>query len=228
MSADTAETDSIMTLDDTPQPHPHPLCPRFRWGHAILCLVAVPAILASCANRPQVTAAVEQGVQAETAPAFEMEPPKHPLAYYHFLLGHQAELGKEADQAIDEYLRALRRDPTSVFLKAKLASLYFAQGKTADALRFADRVSEAEGANSEIYLQVAGVYAQSGNVDQALIMYDRAIQADLENTDAHFSKGLLLLNLKRYEEAEAAFEHGIEFARNNPIGYYYLGRIKME
>lgn len=211
-----------------PIPQRDPARAGSRWGHAVLCLLAVPAILASCANRPQVTEAAEQHVLAEPAPAVPADPPKHPLAYYHFLLGHQAELGKEAGQAIEEYLRALRRDPTSVFLKAKLASLYFGEGKVDDALRFADRVSETDGADSEVALLVAGVYAQAGKVEQALVMYDRAIQAGPENTDAHFSKGLLLVNLKRYEEAEAAFLRGIEFAQHNPIGYYYLGRIKME
>lgn len=46
-------------------------------------------------------------------------------ASYHFMLGYQAELVQDTDRAIQEYQAALKTDPTSHSVNARLASLYF-------------------------------------------------------------------------------------------------------
>ena len=66
-------------------------------------------------------------------------------ASYHFLLGYQAELEQETEQAIKEYQLALQTDPTSNYLKARLAVLNFTAGDVPAAVRFADDVAEAPG-----------------------------------------------------------------------------------
>ena len=91
----------------------------------MLGLLAIHAIVASCANMPQDVTDTNVTAGEQTPPAAAPAPPKHPLAYYHFLLGYQAEQEKDFDKAVAEYRNSLRRDPTSAFLKAKLASLYF-------------------------------------------------------------------------------------------------------
>ena len=195
---------------------------------AVLSLLAVPAVLASCASTPQLGEASDQAAGTPEARRTTAVPPTHPLAYDHFLLGYQAELDKDSERAIEEYLHALRRDPTSVFLKSRLASLYFSTGKIAEALRFADRVAESDVQDAQTLVDTAGIYAGAGRADQALELYDRAVEQRPNDVEAYFSKGVLLMNLKRYEEAEDAFIRGSKQSKNNPVGHYYLGRIGLE
>lgn len=195
------------------------------------CLAAltIPLVVVACTTMPQAGAANGDPTQAAAAPP----PPKpavpsDPFAYYHFILGHQAELGQDHEQAITEYLSTMRSDPSSVFIKARLASLYLSKGDAAAALRFADRVAESDTKEPSILLSVAGVYAASAHVDQALALYDRAIAAGGEGGDPYFAKGILLMNLKRYEEARQAFDAGVQKSGGSPMGFYYLGRIGLE
>ena len=202
---------------------------RREWWRAVLGLMAIPAIVASCANMPQVAQPNAPSIEepAETAGSLT-PPPKHPLAYYHFLLGYYAEIGKDAETAIEQYRLALRRDPDSVYLRARLASLYYSKGMMAEALRYAERVAESDVRQASILTKMAGVYAGAGRTDDALKLYDRAVALEPDGSEAYFSRGVLLINVKRYEEAEESFRRGSELAQGNPVGEYYLGRIGAE
>jgi tetratricopeptide (TPR) repeat protein len=54
------------------------------------------------------------------------------------------------------------------------------------------------------------------------------VELDPESGDAYFSKGLLLLNLKRPAEAEQAMRAGIARSPDNAVGHYQLGRVLLE
>lgn len=139
-----------------------------------------------------------------------------------------AELKQEPSNAIAEYQAALRGDPTSVFLKVRVAALYFSKGEIAEAVRYADKITESEVRNAQTLALLAGIYAGASQAERALSLYDRAIAVDPHRSDSYFSQGVLLVNLKRLEEAERAFRRGIEHAQDSPLGYYYLGRIGIE
>ena len=94
-------------------------------------------------------------------------------ASYHFLLGYQAELEQETEQAIKEYQLALQTDPSSNYLKARLAVLYFTAGDVPTAVRFADEVADVPGLDAQMLGQIGGMYAAAGKPDQAL----RSIQS---------------------------------------------------
>ncbi|MGH7230683.1 MAG: tetratricopeptide repeat protein [Nitrospiraceae bacterium] len=142
--------------------------------------------------------------------------------------GYQAELSQDQEKAIREYQLALRGDPTSIFLKARIAVLLFSTGQIDSAVQFADRIPLADVAEATILVQLAGIYAGGGKAEKALALYDQAIQIEPRESDSYFSKGVLLVNLKRLDEAERTFEQGVEKAKDSPVGYYYLGRIEVE
>lgn len=199
-----------------------------RWLPAFLTLLVMPSIVASCAAAPQVQHGAAPSQSQVPSPSSQLSPPTDPRAYYHFVLGYQAELEQDGERAIKEYLTALHADPSSVFLNARLALLYFARGEVSNAVRFADRVVEAGVRDTQVVVQMAGVYAGAGQADKALALYDRAIEQDPAKGDPYFSKGALLVNLKRLEEAERVFKQGIEKSPDSPVGHYYLGRIGVE
>lgn len=149
-------------------------------------------------------------------------------ASYHFLLGYQAELEQETERAIKEYQSALQTDGSSHYLKARLAVLYFTTGDVPTAVRYADEVSEAPGLDAQMLGQIGGMYAAAGKPDQALRLFNRAIDQEPQRSEHYFAKGLLLANQKHYDEAERTIRNGIKVSPDSAVGYYYLGRISVE
>jgi tetratricopeptide (TPR) repeat protein len=204
--------------------------PVLNWLRALFSLILVPSIVVSCAAVPQAgTEPTQRQLVATTRdlPSKPM-PPSDPRAYYHFILGYQAELERETDRAVREYQAALRGDPSSIFLKARLASLFFSIGDLNNAMRTADRITPSDVHDAPTLVLLAGIYAGGGQSERALRLYDQAIEQKAGGSDPYFSKGTLLLNLKRFTDAEHAFERGIEASKDSPVGYYYLGRIAVE
>ncbi len=202
-------------------------CPRV-WQGVVLSLLAGMIPITSCTSMPD---AAREGAQPQAALSAAPSQPVTPIdphAYYHFMLGFRAEMVQDSEQAVREYLAALGGDSSSAFLQARLAGVYFSMGDVPNAVALADRVAGADVRDASLLVLVAGIYAGAGQLDKALSLYDRAIVLDPTKGDPYFSKGILLVSLKRYDEAERAFESGIQRAGQSPIGYYYLGRIGVE
>jgi tetratricopeptide (TPR) repeat protein len=158
-------------------------------------------------------------------------PPSRPAdasAAYHFMLGYQAELAQNAEVALKEYQAALKADPTSLSVKARLASLHFSLGDMANAMRYAEEVADGRAEDGRMLTHMAGILAGGGKGEKGLRVLDRAIELDAESGDAYFSKGLLLLNLKRPAEAEQAMRAGIAKTPDHAVGHYHLGRVLLE
>lgn len=144
------------------------------------------------------------------------------------MLGYQAELGQDIDRALREYQTALQTDPSSREVKARLAGLYFGLGDLSNAARYAEEVGEGTGQDPQLLTQMAGILAGAGHPDRALQLMDQAIERNPERGESYFPKGIILLNLKRTEEAEQAVKQGLRYAPDSPVGHYYLGRISVE
>ena len=201
---------------------------RARWMRTATSLIVVLSTVASCTTAPKAETRLASTSQPLQAPAAPAALPKDSRAYYHFLLGYEAELNQDTASAIREYQLALRSDPASVYIKSRLAVLYFSLGDMVHAVETADQLAQAGSRDGQLHIVMAGIYAKAGQSEKALRMYDRAIELDRNQSEAYFSKGVLLVNLKRLDEAERAFEQGIERSKDSPIGYYYLGRIEIE
>jgi tetratricopeptide (TPR) repeat protein len=182
--------------------------------------------MVACAGVPQVPDKI--AVPTDTPKTNPSNQPLDPAASYHFMLGYQAELAQEMDRAIREYQAALKADPASHSVKARLAGLYFSLGDVSNAVRYADQAAEGLNQDGHLLTQMAGILASAGQGERALKLLDRAIQLDPTSGDPYFTKGLLLLNLKRQPEAEQAIRAGLERAPQSAIGHYHLGRMLLE
>ncbi|RPH75617.1 MAG: tetratricopeptide repeat protein, partial [Nitrospiraceae bacterium] len=185
-----------------------------------------PLLLVACAGAPQTP---------EKLPASADKPKPtssihsaNATAAYHFMLGYQAELAQDTDRAIQEYQAALKADPASQSVKARLASLYFSLGDMPNAVNYADQAAEGLSQDGQLLTQMAGILASAGQGERAVKLLDRAIEIDQTSGDPYFTKGLLLLNLKRQPEAEQAIRAGLARAPESAVGYYHLGRILLD
>ena len=158
-------------------------------------------------------------------------PPSRPAdasAAFHFMLGYQAELSQNTEQALKEYQAALKADPTAQSVKARLAGLHFSLGDMPNALRYAEEVADGPTQDVHILTHMAGILASGGHGEKALGVLNRAIEQNPETGEAYFSKGLLLLNLKRQAEAEQAMRAGLARSPEVAVGHYHLGRVLLE
>lgn len=193
-----------------------------------MLLAALSCVTAACQTTPPARPAVP--VAPAAAPAVPRVAPSSSdsRASFHFLLGYQAELDQETEQAIKEYQLALQTDPSSNYLKARLAILNFTAGDVTAAVRFADDVAEAPGLDAQMLGQLGGMYAAAGKPDKALRLFNRAIEQEPQRSEHFFAKGLLQANQKQYAEAEETIRSGIKVSPDSAVGYYYLGRIGVE
>ena len=144
------------------------------------------------------------------------------------MLGYQAELAQDTEGALKEYHAALRSDPSSQLVKARLAGLYFSLGDMPNALRYAEEAAEGGNSDAHVLTQMAGIFASAGQGERAVALIDRAIEQDPTVGDPYFARGLLLLNLKRTGEAEQAMRAGLARSPDSAVGHYHLGRVLLE
>ena len=173
-------------------------------------------------------------VPADTPKTVRSTHPPDAAASYHFMLGYQAEMAQNTDRAIEEYHAALKTDPASQIVKARLAGLYFSLGDMPNAVRYADQAAEGPSQDSQLITQLAAILASAGQGDRAVKLLDQAIEFDPTAADPYFTKGLLLMNMKRQPEAEQAIrerlsvafpEHAVygeEYGKSGEAGHLWL------
>jgi len=197
---------------------------RPKFGSGFLAAL-IPLVIMACAAAPH----PQETATAVTAPTKQpAASTPDSAATYHFMMGYQAELAQDSETALKEYRAALKADPASHEVKARLAGLYFGLGDLGNAVQFAEEVGEGTGQDAQLLTQMAGILASAGKPDRALRLLDLAIERAPERGESYFPKGIILLNQKRLAEAEQAVKQGLTYASDSPIGYYYLGRISIE
>ena len=149
-----------------------------KWVRVLITMSLSLSMTVSCSTVPPAGAGPRQSSGHTEAPQARATTPTDPRAYYHFLSGYQAELSQDQEKAILEYQLALRGDPTSIFLKSRIAALLFSTGQLATAVEFADRIPITDVSDATTLVQLAGIYAGSGQTEKALDLYDQAILKD--------------------------------------------------
>ena len=195
---------------------------------ATFVLAVLTCFVSGCQSTPPSRTVPPAVPAVASAPSRANSPLSDSRASYHFLLGYQAELEQETERAIKEYQLALQTDASSNYLKARLAVLYFTTGDVPTAVRYADEVADVPGLDAQMLGQIGGMYAAAGKPDQALRLFNRAIEQEPQRSEHYFAKGLLLANQKHYVEAESTIRSGIKVSPDSAVGYYYLGRISVE
>src|SRR5437660_1595039 len=188
------------------------------WVIAVLTCLALLSLDALATERPALPAKPTGSEQAPDA-----------VAFYHFMLGYQRELYDDAGEAEAEYLKALARDPNSVAIHLRLATLYQAQGEHDKAQAHAEAALARDATNRQALHMLASVAVAAGRADQAIELYQRIVALWPQETQAYSSMAMLLSGLKRYDEAEQTIRRGIAVSQTAaPTGYLYLGHILVE
>ena len=159
--------------------------------------------------------------------------PNRANAYYHFQLGHMYEemvamTGRVefANQAVEEYRKALESDPSSPFLNSALAELYAKTGRIRDAVTEAEEIIRRDPNNVDarrllgrIYLRSLGD-TQSGQQSKTLLnlaiqQYQEIVKLDPTSVEDHLLLGRLYRLNNDLAKSEQEFKTAVQQQPNS-------------
>ena len=147
----------------------------------------------------------------------------------HYIMGVYCEDLGDIDGSIQQYQKALARDPGSSLLHLNLASSFI---KKNDALKAIDQLKQASNLAPEAvepHLVLAVVYATQNKPDLAVAEYALALtnatKLEPKNIELYKSLGVIYLQQNKRKEAEGIFKLVVNMAADDPQAHFYLGSI---
>lgn len=122
------------------------------------------------------------------------------------------------DVALDEYDRAVVREPENVYLRRDRANAYLARGGYEYAIRDYNHVLEVE-ENADFYYNRGCAYQAAGKLELARTDFEKSIALDETGNLAWNNLGTVLARLGKYSESVAAFEKALAINPNDSLAY---------
>jgi tetratricopeptide (TPR) repeat protein len=184
----------------------------------------LPILLAATALAQQTPAPVE--AKASSQPAAHKA--DRAAAYYHYTLAHMYEdefgvsnRAELASKAIAEYRLAIDADPTSEYLTAGLAELYFRTGRIRDAVLQAQDILKANPGDLEAHKLLGRIYLrsmgdmQAGNgtdniLKLAIEQYEQIVKLEPDSVDDHLLLGRLYGLNNDLQKAESEYKIAVK------------------
>lgn len=162
-------------------------------------------------------------------PVNAKKPANRADAYYHYTLAHMYEemvatygRAEYANKAIEEYRAAIQADPSSDFLNAGLADLYWRSGRIRDAVVEAQEILKRDPKNVDahrllgrIYLRSLGDMQNSNNQSRemqrlAIEQYEQIVKLDPSSVEDHLLLGRLYSYSNDLTKAEKEFKTAVQ------------------
>src|SRR5215470_16913686 len=109
----------------------------------------------------------------------------------HFLRGQVALTQNDVPTAVTEFEKAIDEDPSTPWLRLRLAQLYVRQGRLDDALKQTEQVVAAEPENIDALGLQGGVLSALGRDDEAVACYEQVLRIDPSVQEAYLYLGAL-------------------------------------
>ena len=171
---------------------------------------------------------VSESSSAPLANAETVTVPPEARAMYRYLSARMDLLAGDSHAAHEHYKAAARHDPSSAFLRARLARSHLGLGEIDDALAEAEAAVRLDGEDRESRGLLAGLYGASGRIPEAIRVYRELLEADPDDAQALLYLGAIHLDRKQYEPAREHLERYVKRNPVSPLGHYYLGRTLAE
>ncbi len=191
------------------------------------------------ALQDRISSAVADLLEARLTGAEPVPPPtRDQIAYDHYLRG-RALLREEptpdsTDQAIEQFRRALNRDPGFALAHAALCTAHWQQYEITSEARHVERaLATCERAllqdpmRAETQIALGRIYLGTGRSDEALSAMEAALRLDPDNSQAHLGMGVVQEQLGDRNQAEAHFQTAIKLDPAWWRSYSYLGVFHM-
>jgi len=131
----------------------------------------------------------------------------------------------DLDKAIEKYTAAAELNYQVPDIYVIMVNLLSNADRTDDALAMAKTAREKYPRNKGLILEELNIYLRENRLEEALTNLDIAIEEDGSNEVLVFSKGSVLDNLGRQEEAQKAYERALEIKPDFYDALYNLGAM---
>ncbi|MDD5070080.1 MAG: tetratricopeptide repeat protein [Candidatus Omnitrophica bacterium] len=125
------------------------------------------------------------------------------------------------DKAILCYIRALRLEGLNSLAGRNFARL----NQMVDLGYEANEIGMADSANFVINLNLAGLYKQIGQLDQAIDSYKKALEINPRRADVYFHLACIYYDQKKYSQAIELFEDALRIKPDYSAAYLKLGQL---
>lgn len=162
-----------------------------------------------------------------------------PAAYDFYLRGRgylqDYEKPENVDSAIEVFTRALNRDPNYAFAYAGLGESYWHKYEITHNSEWMPKATAACQKSVSLaigapvgYTCLGLVYNATGQYEQAIDQFQRALKLDPNNDDVYRGLAFAYEHVKRFDEAEAIYRRAIAMRPQYAAGYNWLGRFLHE
>jgi len=152
-------------------------------------------------------------------------------ALSHYAAGLMYDQQGDRDEALRQYQRALRYDPTSSAVLQKIVEAAWALERHQEAIRYALKAAEVAPSNPELLERLAAFLIQENDMERAVELYEKALllQKDKDKTAGYVRLkmlvGQLYAQLEKFDRAADAMAVVFK-ALQNSDDYGLRGRIK--
>ncbi len=154
--------------------------------------------------------------------------PPEARAMYHYLSARMELLAGDSRAAHEHYKAAALHDPSSAFLRTRLAGSYLGLGAVDSALVEAEAAVRLDGADLESRRLLAGLYSATGDASVGIREYRKVLEIAPDDARTLLYLGAIHLVQGQYRPAREHVERYIQRNPGSPLGHYYLGRILAE
>jgi Flp pilus assembly protein TadD len=116
------------------------------------------------------------------------------------LMGLLSLAANQFDHAVEWTSRAIRCDPKPLYLTS-LGTALLAQARFEEALQVFDKAVQLKPDDAELWTNLGGALVKAGRPADAVLSFQQTLRLNQRHWDAACRSGLLLLDLKRYQEA---------------------------
>jgi tetratricopeptide (TPR) repeat protein len=141
-------------------------------------------------------------------------------------LSEAARASGDMELALSAAEQASRLSPRNAGYRLALARLSREAGHLDRALSELSRLEAGSSLDPAIAVEIGHLHEDRREFKHALDAYERAIDLDPANAEAHFRAGLVLKGLKAYEQAGAMLKRAVELNPRSPDVLHQLAAVR--
>lgn len=151
----------------------------------------------------------------------------------HYLMGQIFEKQEKLQQAISEYISALKKAGTiseseQIHIHSLLAELYFKVKRFDEALGEYLVLSKRYPNDPYYLMQIGEIFFAKKKFSNATNYFKKSLELEAKNPKAHYNIGRIYYFAKNYKDAERHLLQTIKFSPKFYDAYYYLGIIYLQ
>lgn len=165
-------------------------------------------------TNPQVLEGIklfQMGKNAEALAVLEKEAkanPNDPDVFNAIAIIHSK--SKDFEKALSNFDKAIALKAGNFKTMYNKLNLLVSMGRVEEAKNMLKGMTERYPDHATGWVNYGAILMQTGQKDEALACYEKAISIDKKDFDAYFKKGQVLMLMKKYPESRAAFEASLK------------------